>query len=63
MKISRQNDQYDILVSREELEILANCHREALNMLSKESFEMRVGEKPAVVKGRMEQLVKASREL
>ena len=63
MKISRQNDQYDILVSREELEILANCHREALNMLSEAGFEMRVGVKAAVVRERLEQMAKAFREL
>lgn len=59
LRVSRQDDQYDILVSRNELEILANCTREALSRLRKDSFESRVGEKVAVVEKYLEQLVQA----
>jgi hypothetical protein len=45
LRVSRQNDQFDILVSRDELKILANCTREALSRLRKDSFKSRVGRK------------------
>lgn len=62
-KVSWQGDRYDIHVSRDELEILANCTREALSRLRKDSFESRVGEKVSVVETYLEQLVQAHREL
>lgn len=63
MKISRQNDHYHIIVSRNELEILANCLREALSMLGEAEFNMRVGVKAAIVRERLEKMMKAAREL
>lgn len=60
LRVSRQSDQYDILVSRDEMEILINCTREVLNKLLKDSFESRVGEKVDVVRGYLRQMKEAT---
>lgn len=58
-RVSAQGDQYDIRVSPDELEILANCTREALSRLRSDSFESRVGEKVEVVRGYLRQMKEA----
>lgn len=63
MKISKQNGDYQVLVSRDELRTIGHCILEGLENLSDAEFEARVGETTSDVRKLLDQIVRAYREL
>lgn len=62
MKISKEHEQYNILVSRDELKTLGHCLLEAMENLNEIDFKIRVGRSVSEVEALLEEIIKAYRE-
>jgi len=63
MRISKQNQHFEIVVSAEELRVINQCLREALVALEPDEFFARVGSKASEVETLLKQLEEAYQTL
>ncbi len=62
MKITKQNQLYHIVLSRDELKLLGHCVLEALDALGDDEFAARVGVEAPEARELLEQIIEAKRK-